>query len=89
MMVPPATDTVLARIADYVTAPPAFGDGAYDTARLSLLDSLGCALLALGAPECRRLLGPTPAPAPGPDRCACRAPGCGSIPSPPRSTSAP
>ena len=59
MMDPPATDPILARIADYVTAPPAFGDGAYDTARLSLLDSLGCALLALGAPECRRLLGPT------------------------------
>ena len=58
-MAPPATDPVLARIADYVTAPPAFGDRAYDTARLSLLDSLGCALLALGAPECRRLLGPT------------------------------
>ena len=59
MMAPAATDPILARIADYVTAPPAFGDGAYDTARLSLLDSLGCALLALGAPECRRLLGPT------------------------------
>jgi len=57
-MAPEATDPVLAQIADYVTAPPAFGDRAYDTARLSLLDSLGCALLALEAPECRRLLGP-------------------------------
>ena len=70
MMAGAATDPVLARIADYVTAPPAFGERAYDTARLSLLDSLGCALLALGAPECRRLLGP-PAGAggqPGPVR---------------------
>ena len=53
-----AADPILARIADYVTTPPPFGDSAYDTARLSLLDSLGCALLALDAPECRRLLGP-------------------------------
>ena len=69
-MAPAATDPVLARIADYVTAPPEFGERAYDTARLSLLDSLGCALLALDAPECRLLLGP-PAGAggqPGPVR---------------------
>ena len=58
MMAAAATDPVLAQIADYVTAPPAFSDRAYDTARLSLLDSLGCALLALEAPECRRILGP-------------------------------
>ena len=58
MTAPAATDPVLARIADYVTAPPAFSAQAYDTARLSLLDSLGCALLALEAPECRRILGP-------------------------------
>lgn len=57
-MAPPATDPVLAAIADYVTAPPEFGDRAYDNARLSLLDSLGCAVRALAAPECRRLLGP-------------------------------
>ena len=58
MTAPAAPDPVLARIADYVTAPPAFGDRAYDAARLSLLDSLGCAVRALEAPECRRLLGP-------------------------------
>ena len=57
-MAPPATDPALAQIADYVTAPPEFSDRAYDTARLSLLDSLGCAVLALEAPECRRILGP-------------------------------
>lgn len=68
-MAPPATDPVLARIADYVTAPPEFSDRAYDTARLSLLDSLGCAVRALEAPECRRLLGPlTGAAATGPAR---------------------
>ena len=57
-MAPPSTDPVLAQIARYVTDPPAFGALAYDTARLSLLDSMGCAMLALGTPECRRLLGP-------------------------------
>ncbi len=68
-MAAPPTDPVLAAIADYVTAPPEFSDRAYDTARLSLLDSLGCAVRALAAPECRRLLGPlTGAGAIGPAR---------------------
>ena len=70
MMAPAAPDPVLAQIADYVTAPVAFSERAYDTARLSLLDSLGCALLALEAPECRRILGPLAGAsgAPGPVR---------------------
>ena len=68
-MAPPAADPVLAQIADYVTAPPEYSDQAYAAARLSLLDSLGCAVQALAAPECRRLLGPlTGASAPGPAR---------------------
>ena len=37
---------------------PAFTPEAYSMARWCLLDSLGCALAALGAPECVRLLGP-------------------------------
>src|SRR5207247_521963 len=36
----------------------AFSDEAYDTARYCLLDSLGCAMLALQYPACRRHLGP-------------------------------
>jgi 2-methylcitrate dehydratase len=54
----PPPDRELAAIADYVLAAPAFSAEAYDTARLSLLDSLGCALLALQFPPCRRHLGP-------------------------------
>ena len=64
-MTPPA-DPVLAAITDYIAAPPPFSELAYRTARMSLLDSLGCALFALDAPECRRLLGPLAAPPPGP-----------------------
>ena len=45
-------------IVDYVMQPPAFSELAYETARLCLLDSLGCALLALNYPACTRLLGP-------------------------------
>ena len=64
--VAPDADPVLARITDYLTAPPPFSALAYRTAHMSLLDSLGCALLAVGAPECRRLLGPLTAPPPQP-----------------------
>ena len=69
-MLPPATDPVLAHIADYVTDPPPFSAAAYDTARLCLFDSLGCALRALEVPECRRLLAPLAGyvPAAGPAR---------------------
>lgn len=54
----PRPDDVLSRIADYVCGPEAGGAGAFDTARLCLLDSIGCALLALNYPACTRLLGP-------------------------------
>jgi 2-methylcitrate dehydratase len=37
----PPTDEVVAAIADYIAAPPAFSAEAYDTARWCLLDSLG------------------------------------------------
>lgn len=72
-----AADPVLARITNYLTAPPRFSALAYRTARMSLLDSLGCALLALDVPECRRLLGPLAAPAPGAESApaGARAPG--------------
>ena len=67
MTTAPGADRVLAEIAGYLTAPPPFSALAYRTARMSLLDSLGCALLALDAPECRRLLGPLAAPPPADD----------------------
>lgn len=53
-----AFDEALGAIADYVCAPPAFSETARDTARHCLADSLACALLALDAPDCVRLLGP-------------------------------
>lgn len=56
--VKPPYDDVMQHIADYVldTKPPSAL--AYDTARLCLLDSLGCGILALSFPACRKLLGP-------------------------------
>ena len=52
-------DEIIARIADYVCQPPSFSDEALATARLCLLDSLGCALLALDFPACSKLIGPS------------------------------
>jgi 2-methylcitrate dehydratase len=54
----PPPDQVLVDIADYVTGPISFGPEAYTTARHCLMDSLGCALLALKFPECTKHLGP-------------------------------
>lgn len=51
-------DHVIEAITDYVTGPDVGGDEAFSTARLTLLDSLGCALLALNYPACTKLLGP-------------------------------
>jgi 2-methylcitrate dehydratase len=51
-------DQLLVDLVDYVVEPHDFSDLAYETARLALLDALGCGILALGFPECRRLLGP-------------------------------
>jgi 2-methylcitrate dehydratase len=53
------TDPLLTRIADYVLAfDTAGGNEAMETARLCLMDSLGCAMLALEFPACTKLLGP-------------------------------
>ena len=53
----PPPDQVLVDIADYVTCfepgPPAIA-----AARLSLFDTLGCALNALDFPDCTKLIGP-------------------------------
>ncbi len=51
-------DTVFSVIADYVLDAKIDSPEAYETARLCLMDSLGCAMLALRYPECTRLLGP-------------------------------
>lgn len=51
-------DPVIDAIAEYAAGPDVGGDLAFDTARLCLIDSIGCALLALNYPACTKLLGP-------------------------------
>ncbi len=51
-------DQVLIDIADYVTQYRIESAEAYETARLCLMDTLGCGLEALGYPACTKLLGP-------------------------------
>ncbi|HUQ72974.1 MAG TPA: bifunctional 2-methylcitrate dehydratase/aconitate hydratase [Planctomycetaceae bacterium] len=52
------SDAVIQQIADYASGDPPDGGEVLSTSRLCLMDSLGCALLALKTPECVRLLGP-------------------------------
>lgn len=54
----PQYDTVLKDIAHYVLHTPISSEIAYETARLCLMDTLGCGMLALNFPECTKLLGP-------------------------------
>lgn len=54
----PPPDAVLTDIADYVTTYVVDSTEAYETARLCLLDTLGCGLEALEYPACTKLLGP-------------------------------
>lgn len=54
----PAPDRLLVELADYVIDASIDSPEAYETARLCLLDTLGCGLLALRYPACTRLLGP-------------------------------
>ena len=55
----PEPDPLLLQVADYVLEPArASGAAALETARLCLMDTLGCGFLALGYPACTRLLGP-------------------------------
>ncbi len=54
----PPFDQLLRELADYAAHAPIASSEAYDTARYCLMDSLGCALLALNYPACARLLGP-------------------------------
>ena len=52
------TDSVIATIADYAVNYKPDSVLALDTARLTLMDSIGCALLAMDYPACTKLLGP-------------------------------
>jgi 2-methylcitrate dehydratase len=54
----PKPDRVLVDIADYVTNCRITSREAYNTARLCLMDTLGCGLEALSYPACTKLMGP-------------------------------
>ncbi len=54
----PDPDSELTAIADYICDVEISSDEALDTARNCLMDSLGCAMLALQYPECTKHLGP-------------------------------
>jgi 2-methylcitrate dehydratase len=54
----PDFDVVLCNIADYVLNSTINSPLAYETARLCLMDTLGCGILALNFSECSKLLGP-------------------------------
>jgi len=54
----PAPDQVLVDIADYVLGYEIASQEAYNTARLCLMDTLGCGFEALSYPACTKLLGP-------------------------------
>ena len=54
----PDYDRVINDIADYMCSTVINSPVAYETARLCLMDTLGCGMLALNFPECTKLLGP-------------------------------
>jgi 2-methylcitrate dehydratase len=54
----PPPDGLLTEIADYVLSDERGSAHAREIARYCLMDSLGCGVLALGYPECTKLVGP-------------------------------
>src|SRR3989338_2744422 len=54
----PKPDKVLVDIADYVANYDIRSAEAYNTARLCLMDTLGCGFEALSYPACTKLMGP-------------------------------
>src|SRR5262245_22076273 len=54
----PKHDKVLTDITDYASGFQITSKEAYNTARLCLIDTLGCGLEALEYPACTKLLGP-------------------------------
>src|SRR5437016_8390014 len=55
---PAEPDTLLRQLADYTLDARIESAEAFETARLCLVDTLGCGLLALNYPACLKLLGP-------------------------------
>ncbi len=58
MNVRPSPDEEMVHLAEYVLNYPVNSDIAYDTGCYALMDSIGCAFLALRYPACVKLLGP-------------------------------
>lgn len=54
----PKADAVVQDIADYVHDYKVSTDLAWETARLCLIDTMGCGLEGLRFPQCERLMGP-------------------------------
>src|SRR5688572_4856961 len=54
----PDPEPLFVEIADYVLSRGIESKEAYDTARLCLMDSVGCMMLALNFPACTKMLGP-------------------------------
>ena len=54
----PKPDAVISNIADYAAKTKITSVEAYNTARLCLMDTLGCGLEALSYPACTKLMGP-------------------------------
>ena len=54
----PDYDSVMNDIAEYVLNVSVDSEKAFETARLCLMDTLGCGLLALNFKDCTRLMGP-------------------------------
>lgn len=54
----PEYDSIIEHIADYILNTPITSDLAYNTARICVMDTLGCGILSLKFSECRKLLGP-------------------------------
>lgn len=66
-------DQIISDIANYTHKHEIKSELAYDTARWCLMDSLGCAMLALKYPQCTKMLGPV---VPGSNmQGGCRVPG--------------
>ncbi len=54
----PAFDELLNQLANYICDVDITSELAYETAKYCLVDSMGCAMLALTFPACTKLLGP-------------------------------
>ena len=65
-------DALLTDITDYVHDFDSHSDLAYETARWCLMDSIGCGIMALQYPACRKMLGPI---VPGVPAGGCHVPG--------------